>query len=38
MILSHRQMEEIASAAVKDFHEFFFGFFRGCSIQATPID
>lgn len=38
MILSHRQIEEIATAAVKDFHEFFFGFFRSYSIQATPID
>ena len=41
MILSHKQIEEIAAAVTKDFNEFFFG--KDADIgrstaQATPID
>lgn len=41
MILSQKQIEEIAAAVTKDFNEFFFG--KGfdedrCGPQATPID
>jgi hypothetical protein len=40
MILSHRQIEEIAAAVTKDFNEFFFG--KGADevriARATPID
>lgn len=40
MILSHAQIEDIATAAIKDFNEFFFGTEnnRKRLIQATPID
>lgn len=41
MILSHKQIEEIAAAITKDFHEFFFGAGFDDSkrfAQSTPID
>ena len=41
MILSHMQIEEIASAVTKDFNEFFFGKDADnerSTAQATPID
>ena len=41
MILSHKQIEEIASAVTKDFNEFFFGKDTDnerSTAQATPID
>ena len=41
MILSHKQIEEIAAAATKDFNEFFFGKDddnERSTAQATPID
>ena len=41
MILSHMQLEEIASAVTKDFNEFFFGKDTDnerSTAQATPID
>lgn len=40
MILSHKQLEEIAAAVTKDFNSFFFGTSTGQkkTIQATPID
>ena len=41
MILSHKQIEEIAAAVTKDFNEFFFGKDADnerSTAQATPID
>lgn len=41
MILSHKQIEEIAAAVTKDFNEFFFGKeadIGRTSVRATPID
>ena len=41
MILSHKQIEEIAAAVTKDFNEFFFGKDddnERSTAQATPID
>lgn len=41
MILSHKQIEEIAAAVTKDFNEFFFGKHAALEThyaQATPID
>ncbi len=40
MILSHKQLEEIAAAVTKDFNSFFFGTSSGQkkTNQATPID
>ena len=41
MILSHKQIEEIAAAVTKDFNEFFFGMeadIGRTTVRATPID
>ena len=41
MILSHKQIEEIAAAVTKDFNEFFFGKdadIGRTTVRATPID